>query len=79
MKVRVELYGTLRELYPGYDASEGVEIEISEGATVKDLLALLGTSPSQGALVIAEGRTLGLDDTIECAEPVSVFQSIQGG
>jgi len=79
MKVQVRLYGTLRERYPAYDASEGIEIEIPDGATVKDLLALLGTSRSQGALVIAEGRALKPDDTIECAAPVSVFQSIQGG
>ena len=79
MKVRVKLYGTLRQRFSGYDASQGIEIEIPDGAAVKDLLALLGTSRSQGTLVIAEGRVLKPDDAIACAVPVSVFQSIQGG
>ena len=79
MNVRVKLYGTLRQRFPGYDVSDGIEIEIPDGATVRDFLALLGTSRSKGALVIAEGRALEADDTIACAVPVSVFQSIQGG
>jgi sulfur carrier protein ThiS len=79
MKLRVDLYGTLREEFPGFDPSQGMQVEIPDGATAKDLLAALGASPSRGALIIAKGRTLGLDSPIEEGAPVSVFQSIHGG
>jgi sulfur carrier protein ThiS len=79
MKVRVKLYGTLSQRFPSYQHSQGVEVEIPEGATVQDLLALLEISESQGAVVIAEGRALKADDQIQGRVPVNIFQSIRGG
>jgi sulfur carrier protein ThiS len=79
MKVRVKLYGTLSQRFPGYQHSQGIEIEIPDGATVKDLLALLEISESQGAVVIMESRVLKADDRMRCGVQVNVFQTIQGG
>jgi sulfur carrier protein ThiS len=79
MKVRVKLYGTLSRRFPGYQHSQGIEVEILDGETVKDLLALLEISESQGAVVIMEGRVLKADDKVRCGVPVNVLQSIQGG
>jgi molybdopterin synthase sulfur carrier subunit len=77
MNVKVKLYGTLR--FPGYQPSQGIEVEIPDGTTVKDLLALLEISESQRAVVIVEGRILKMDDEIRCGVPVSVLQAIHGG
>ena len=79
MKVTIKLYGTLRERFPGYRHSQGMEVEIPEEATVKDLLTLLEISESQGAVVSAEGRVLEADDKIRCGVPMSVLQAIRGG
>jgi sulfur carrier protein ThiS len=79
MKVRVNLYGTLCRRFPGYQHAQGIEVEIPDGATVKDLLALLEISESQGAVVVMEGRILRADDEIRCGVPVNVFQAIRGG
>ena len=79
MKVTVRLYGTFRERFPGYQHSQGIEVEVPEGATVQDLLTLLNISESQGAVVTAEGRILGIDDKMRCDVPVSVLQAIRGG
>ncbi len=79
MKVRVKLYGTLGQRFPGYQHSQGIEVEIPEGATVQDLLALLEIPESQGAVVIMEGRALKADDPVQRGVPVNVFQSIRGG
>jgi sulfur carrier protein ThiS len=56
-----------------------IEVELPEEATVKDLLALLEISESQGAVVIMQGRVLQADDQVRCGVPVGVFQSIRGG
>ena len=79
MKVKVKLYGTLRQRFPGYQHSQGMEVEIPDGATVKDLLALLEISESQGAVVIMEGRVLKADDKMRRGVPVNVLQVIGGG
>ena len=79
MKVRVKLYGTLNRRFPGYQHSEGVEVEIPDGARVKDLLALLEVSESPGAVVIAEGRVLKTGDKVQRGVSVSIFQAIGGG
>ena len=79
MKVWVKLYGTLSQRFPGYRHSEGVEVEIPDGATVKNLLALLEISESQGAVVIAEGQILKGDDKMPYGVPVQVLQALYGG
>ena len=79
MKVRVKLYGTLSQGFPGYQHSQGMEVEIPEGATVKDLFALLEISESRGAVVVAEGRILKAEDKMRRGVPVNVLQAIGGG
>jgi sulfur carrier protein ThiS len=79
MKVRVKLYGTLSQQFPDYRHSEGIELEVPEGTTVKDLLDRLGISESQRAVVAVEGRILRADDAMRCGVPVNVLQAIHGG
>ena len=79
MKVKVKLYGTLRQRFPGYQHSQGMEVEIPDGATVKDLLALLEISESQRAAIIVEGRVLQAEDEMRSGVPVNVLQTIGGG
>lgn len=77
--MRVKLYGTLSQRFPGYRHSQGIEVEIPDGATVKDLLALLEIPESQGAVIAMEGRILKADDKMRCGVHANVFQAIHGG
>jgi sulfur carrier protein ThiS len=79
MKVKVRLFGTLSQKIPDYRPSQGIEIEIPDGATVKDLLAHLEISEERGAAVIANGRVLDVDDQMEDGSSLDIFQSISGG
>jgi sulfur carrier protein ThiS len=79
MKVKVKLYGTLSQRFPGYQRSQGMEVEVPDGATAKDLLAHLEIAESQKAVVIVEGRILKADDEIPRGVPVNVLQAIGGG
>jgi len=69
----------LSQQFPDYGHSEGIEVEITEGTTVKDLVARLEISEPQGAVVAMEGRILKADDKIRCGVPVNVLQAIHGG
>ena len=79
MKVTVRLFGTLSRSYPGYQHPQGMEVEIPDGATVKDLLAVLEIPDSQVPVVIVEGRVLRADDEVRSGALVNVMQPIQGG
>jgi sulfur carrier protein ThiS len=79
MKLRVRLYGTLSQQVPNYQHSQGIEVEVPDGARVKDLLARLAISESQGAVVAMEGRLLKADDTVRGGAPLHVLQPLAGG
>jgi sulfur carrier protein ThiS len=79
MKVGVRLFGTFRQRFAGYQHSQGMEVEISEEATVQDLLTLLELSETRGAVVIAEGRVLKAGDRLQPGVPVDVMQAMGGG
>jgi sulfur carrier protein ThiS len=79
MKVQAKLFGTLGQKLPSYEPSQRIEVEVPEGATVRDLLARLELSPAQGVVVIAEGRILKAEDRLQCGVLVSVMQAISGG
>ena len=79
MKVQVRLFGTLSQGFPDYQPSQGIEVEISEGMTVRELLDRLGLSQSPGTVVIAEGRILKETDRIQGEVPLNVMQAIAGG
>jgi len=79
MKMSVKLFGTLRESFPDYRHQDGIEVEIPDGATAKDLLSHLKILESNGAVVAIEGRILKRDDKIQHGAQVYVFQAIHGG
>jgi sulfur carrier protein ThiS len=79
MKMSVKLFGTLRERFPDYRHQQGIEVEVPDGATTKDLLSFLKISESSGAVVAIEGRILKRDDKMQHGAQVYVFQAIHGG
>ena len=79
MKVTVRLYGTWRERFPGYEPLKGLEVEVPEAATVRDLVTLLELPEAGEAVVIAEGRVLKPGDRVWPGVPVNVMQTIGGG
>jgi thiamine biosynthesis protein ThiS len=79
MRIRVKLFGTLSQRYPGYQQAEGLEVEIPDGATAKDLLAHLGIPESRGVAVAVDGRILKADERIAGGAVVHVLQVLSGG
>ncbi|CAB1065752.1 hypothetical protein D1BOALGB6SA_10551 [Olavius sp. associated proteobacterium Delta 1] len=79
MKLRIKLYGTLGPRVPGYRHSEGIQVELPDGATVNDLLTRLKISESEGAVVSIEGRLRKTDDKLSDGAQAQVFQTIHGG
>lgn len=79
MKIRVKLFGTLPQKYPGYDSSQGFEVEIPDGAKVKDLLIRLEIFPSDGGMVAVDNLVVQPNDPLKEGVSVRVLQSAFGG
>ena len=79
MKIRVKLFGTLPQRYPDYDSARGLELEIPDGAKVKDLLARLEISAADGGLVAIDNRVVRHDDELKEDSSVRIFQRAFGG
>jgi sulfur carrier protein ThiS len=81
MKVKVNLYGTLSRNIPGYRQSQGIEVEVPEGTTVKELLSVLHIQVSvpQNAVVAIDGRIRKANEEIPSGARAQVFQPVHGG
>ena len=79
MKIRVKLFGTLPQRYPAYDSPRGLEVEIPDGATVKDLLAHLDFSAADGGLVAIDNLVVQHDHELHDGVSVRIFQRAFGG
>lgn len=79
MEVRIKLFGTLGQRFPRYQHEQGMDVEIPDGARVKDLLAHLEISKSSGGVVAVEGKLLSKNASLDNGADVSIFQSVFGG
>ena len=79
MKVKVKFFGTLSQKFPGYDPENGIEVEIPDGARVRDLLAHLKIPEAKGSVAAVEGVILHLEDPLKDGSSVHLLQSVYGG
>ena len=79
MKVKVRLFGILSQKFPGYDPVKGFEVEIPDGARVKDLLAHLGIPETRGGVAAVEGMILKPEDALKEGVAVHLLQAVYGG
>ncbi len=79
MNVRVKLFGLLPRRFPGYDSEKGMEVDLPQGARVKDLLARLGISTEEGGIVAMNGLVQKAEAELRDGSVLHVFHPIVGG
>ncbi len=79
MKIRVILFGTLRKGFPTYDPSHGLEVELADGSSVRDLVDYLEIPRFKLGLVSVGGMLVKADAKLADRDCVRVFQPISGG
>ena len=79
MQVQVKLYGTLGKWVDGYDHRQGLAVEVKEGATVADLIGLIGIPLKKVGVVSLDGRLAGKETSLASGMTVKVFHPIFGG
>ncbi len=79
MKVQVRLFGTLPQRFPDYDSTEGLEVEIPEGAKVQDLLDYLEISASEGGIVTIDNLVVKHDRELINGDSIRILHRAFGG
>ncbi len=83
MRVRVHLFGGLRDYLPAASGFNSTELELAESATLAHLLACLSIPDTENYIVIIEDRKVDAanyaNTPLGGAEEVSLLPVIKGG
>ena len=79
IRVKVRLYASLRRYRPGLGQGESLPQELSDGATLRDLLAALDIPPNESKQCFVNGVVHDLDCELHDGDEVGVFPPIAGG
>ena len=78
MKVQVKLFATLRKYAPD-DSVQKEGLELSEGATIRQVLEQLGVPGPEVAFVFVNSKRQKLDEPLADGDELGIFPPIAGG
>ncbi len=78
MRVKVKLFGPLREKLPPEKRQIPIEVEVPEGATVQDVANLLGIG-NVGAVILVNDQESHRGKQLNEGDVVSFFPPLAGG
>lgn len=79
MRIRVKLFATLTRHFPGAKSGVPIDLDISEGATITDLISQLNLSSAEVKVVFVNGRARSPDWRLNSGDEVGIFPPIGGG
>lgn len=79
MRVRVKLYASLRQYAPESSSGGSFEVDLPEGATLKDLIEALAIPEEEPRVNFVNGLTQPLDYELKPGDEVGLFPPIAGG
>ncbi len=79
IRINAKLFGTLRSHIPGYDHDHGLEVVLTEGRTVRDLIQVLHIPDGESKLFLVRGLAQKLTYELEDGDEVNIFLPIGGG
>jgi molybdopterin converting factor small subunit len=79
MLIEVKLYATLRRYAAETPSGQPCMVELTEGATLQELVDRLGIPPEETRVVFVNGRAQEMDYTLQPGDQVGIFPPIGGG
>jgi len=79
MKVEIRLFASLGRFAPGTGGTGPREMELDEGATISELLVLLGVPAETVKLVFVNGVHATGETNLKDGDRVGVFPPVAGG
>ncbi len=77
--VQVKLFATLRRHYPDLGIGEAMDIDLTDGATVNQLLDHLDLPEKEVKVVFVNGVVRGRDYALADGDEVGIFPPVGGG
>ena len=78
MNITLKLFASLRRHLPEGTQGSACELEVPAGTSAGDALARYDV-PTDGIIVLVNGRTVGLDRVLEEGDVVAAFLAVAGG
>ena len=79
LRLTVKLYGTLSRSFDEYDHLSGLEVNISDEASIHDLLDYLNLSSERLGMIYMDGKLLNKKSRLKDGAQIKIFQPISGG
>ena len=79
MKIYVKLIATYQKLLPVGTDGNTIEIEISSGTIVSQVLSRFGVPLDDTSVIVLNGLTVDLNTRVSEGDTVSAFSAIAGG
>jgi len=79
MKIQVKLFATLGRYSPGGLPGTPFTVELREGATLQDLVNLLGIPAGETKVAYVNGIAQTLDHALKPGDDTGIFPPIGGG
>lgn len=79
MRVQVKLFATLRKYMPAGSSGDTLTVDVVDGATVGDLVAVLGIPADHARMAVAAGEQLDLAAPLPVGIEINLFPPLAGG
>jgi sulfur carrier protein ThiS len=79
MRVSVKLIATYRQLLPAGATGGCIQLDISPGSSVADLLTRFGVPLDDSSVIVVNGLTVPLETPLSEGDTVTAFSAIAGG
>ena len=79
MPIHVKLSTTLRDQVAGYNAHEGLYVNVDEGDTALDIAQKLALSLADIKIVMLNGQHASLESALKDGDRVAFFPAVGGG
>lgn len=79
MRVSVRLNASLRRYIPAGESGSPFAVEVADGATVADVMALLGVPPAQTHMASIDGEQVDMGSALREGQELSLFPPLAGG
>ncbi len=79
MQVTVKLYATLKKYLPAGAAGDGFMIEVTDGATVGDVIERLGIPAKHAGMLVSDDEHLEMTSVLTDGQELNLFPPMAGG
>jgi molybdopterin converting factor small subunit len=79
MIIQVKLLANYREHLPPESKNGGVELNVSDGTTVREVMSRFPIPLDDTSVIVLNGLTVSLDTPLQSGDVVSAFSAIAGG